>query len=61
MIPPNTRDWSITSIQVFSDDSTIYTVWPHMHTRGKEMTYVVTYPDGTEKVVLSVPNYDFNW
>jgi hypothetical protein len=32
-----------------------------MHTRGKEMTYVLTYPDGREQVLLSVPNYDFNW
>ena len=36
-------------------------VWPRMHTRGKEMTYLVTYPDGREEVLLSVPNYDFNW
>jgi hypothetical protein len=39
----------------------LYTMWAHMHTRGKEMTYVLTYPDGREQVVLSVPNYDFNW
>ena len=32
-----------------------------MHTRGKEMTYLLTYPDGREEVLLSVPNYDFNW
>ena len=61
VIPPNAKNWSITSIQVFRDDATIYTIWPHMHIRGKEMTYVVTYPDGREQVLLSVPNYDYNW
>jgi hypothetical protein len=61
VIPPNTKDWPITAIQVFQDDTTLYTMWAHMHTRGKEMTYVLTYPDGREQVVLSVPNYDFNW
>src|SRR5437899_11849261 len=32
-----------------------------MHTRGKGMTYVLTYPDGRAQVLLSVPTYDFNW
>jgi len=32
-----------------------------MHLRGKDMTYQLTYPDGRQQVVLSVPKYDFNW
>ena len=31
-----------------------------MHFRGKDMTFIVSYPDGTEETILSVPNYDFN-
>ena len=61
VIPPQARNWAITGIRVFQDDVTLYTLWPHMHTRGKEMTYLLTYPDGREEVLLSVPNYDFNW
>jgi mono/diheme cytochrome c family protein len=61
VIPPHAKNWAITSIRVFQDDVTLYTAWPHMHTRGKEMTYVLTYPDGREQVLLSVPKYDFNW
>ena len=34
---------------------------PHMHLRGKDMTYVAKYPDGHEEILLSVPKYDFNW
>ena len=34
---------------------------PHMHARGKDMTYTLEFPDGTKQVVLSVPRYDFNW
>jgi hypothetical protein len=34
---------------------------PHMHVRGKDMTYTLIYPDGRKDVVLSVPHYDFNW
>ncbi len=61
VIPPNAKNWAITGIRVFQDDVTLYVLWPHMHTRGKEMTYLLTYPDGREEVLLSVPNYDFNW
>jgi hypothetical protein len=34
---------------------------PHMHLRGKDMTYKLIFPDGKEQVVLNVPRYDFNW
>ena len=34
---------------------------PHMHVRGKDMTYTAFYPDGTSEVLLRVPRYDFNW
>jgi hypothetical protein len=38
-------------------------VWmsPHMHLRGKDMTYKLVLPDGREQVILNVPHYDFNW
>ena len=32
-----------------------------MHLRGKDMTFSVTYPDGREEILLSVPQYSFNW
>jgi len=34
---------------------------PHMHVRGKDMTYKLVFPDGKERIVLNVPHYDFNW
>ena len=61
VIPPFAKDWAITAITAYQDDVTIYTLYPHMHLRGKEMHYVVTFPDGREELILSVPNYDFNW
>ena len=38
-------------------------VWfsPHMHVRGKDMTYRLEYPDGRKEIILNVPRYDFNW
>ncbi len=44
-----------------ANDITLYAMSPHMHLRGKDATYVVTYPDGIEEVLLRVPRYDFNW
>ena len=61
VIPPYDGDWAITGITTFTDDVTLYAMSPHMHLRGKDATYVVTYPDGREEVILSVPKYDFNW
>ena len=60
-IPANAGDFKVTGIWPITDDVTIYGAWPHMHFRGKDMTYIVTYPDGSEETVLHVPNYDFNW
>jgi len=60
-IPPFAGDWKITAITPFEDDVTVYSLWPHMHLRGKDMTFIATYPDGREDVLLHVPRYDFQW
>lgn len=60
-IPPMAADWKITAIQPFTQAATLASMQPHMHLRGKDMTYIATYPDGHEEVLLSVPAYDFNW
>jgi hypothetical protein len=39
----------------------VYSLFPHAHYRGRSSTFSVVYPDGREELVLSVPNYDFNW
>ena len=59
LIPPNADDFKVTGIWAVSDYVTIYRVWAHMHFRGKDMTYIISYPDGTEATVLHVPNHDF--
>lgn len=32
-----------------------------MHLRGKDFQYTVVYPDNRREILLSVPQYDFNW
>jgi len=38
-------------------------VWmlPHMHLRGKDMTWTVRFPDGREQVVLHNDRFDYSW
>jgi len=44
----------------FVQDADLVWFMPHMHLRGKDMSYKLIFPDGKEKAVLSV-NYNFNW
>ena len=60
-IPPFADDWKITAITPFLEAVTLYGLWPHMHVRGKDMTFIATFPDGREEVLLHVPRYDFSW
>lgn len=45
----------------FLKDTELVWLRPHAHSRAKSVKYTLTYPDGREEIVLSVPRYDFNW
>ena len=60
-IPPGEANWTVTGIGAFQNDSFLQSILVHAHLRGKDFSFVLTYPDGREEVVLRVPNYDFDW
>jgi hypothetical protein len=61
-IPPNTDNYEAPLMNItFLKDAEIVRLRPHAHVRGKSAQYTLTYPDGRQEVVLSVPHYDFNW
>ena len=61
-IPPNDPNWASPPIEVtFARDVELVFMLPHMHARGKDMTYTLEYPDGRKEAILHVPRYDFNW
>ena len=60
-IPPFEPNYESRGEFVFENDAAITLLKPHMHYRGKDMLYRVTYPDGKTETLLSVPNYDMNW
>ncbi len=48
------------SVPVFND-ITVLNVTPHMHLLGRNMKVTVENADKTEKQLVSIPDWDFNW
>lgn len=61
VIPPGDPNYTVESSYTFKADAHIHSLMPHMHWRGKDFQFRVTYPDGTSKIILSVPKYSFAW
>jgi hypothetical protein len=60
-IPPGDPNYEGKGRLTFGEPVELVFLQPHMHLRGKDMTVRLTYPDGKQETVLSVPRYDFNW
>jgi peroxiredoxin len=60
-IPPGAEDHEVRSSFKFGEDAHLLSFLPHMHLRGKDFQYKVTFPDGRSEILLSVPAYDFAW
>ena len=61
VIPAGDPNYEVKSAYTFSEPAHLYSFMPHMHLRGKDFVYRAVFPDGTSKILLSVPNYDFSW
>jgi mono/diheme cytochrome c family protein len=60
-IPPGADNHEVTASYEIKEDVRLTSLMPHMHLRGKDFQYSVTYPDGRKEILLKVPRYDFNW
>jgi hypothetical protein len=60
-IPPGAADHQVEAEATFSEEVRVWSMHPHMHLRGKDMTYTAIYPDGRHEIVLRVPKFDFGW
>ena len=60
-IPPNDPDYEVTGLMRVTEPITLYALWPHMHYRGKDMTFILVDRNGREQTLLSVPRYSFGW
>jgi hypothetical protein len=59
-IPAGEANYETRGELTFNQDADLVWFMPHMHLRGKDMSYKLVYPDGREETVLST-NYNFNW
>jgi len=59
-IPPRDPNWECRAAVVFREQVEIAWLMPHMHLRGKDMTYRLIYPNGQSQTLLSV-HWNFNW
>jgi hypothetical protein len=59
-IPAGESDWETGGELTFKEDVELVWFMPHMHLRGKDMSYMLVSPNGHQETVLSA-KYDFNW
>ncbi len=60
-IPARASNWEISGTLAVKSNATLYSLWPHMHYRGKDMKFSVVDPDGHETTILSVSKYSPLW
>jgi len=60
-IPPQAAAHEEVAYFEFDKPALLHAVVPHAHYRGRASRFELHHPDGEVEVVLSVPNYDFNW
>jgi hypothetical protein len=60
-IPPHAQEYPEQYSRKINTDIVLYAMNPHMHFRGKRMSFHAKLPDGTMRDLLSVPDYNFNW
>jgi hypothetical protein len=61
VIPPFGKNVKLRVEDSIHRDITLYYVVPHMHYRGKSITFSVQYPNGIKETIVSVPDFNFNW
>jgi hypothetical protein len=59
-IPAGDPNWETRTEVIFHQGAELVWFMPHMHLRGKDMTYRLWYPSGESRTILSV-KYNFNW
>lgn len=61
LIPPGDKNYAIRANLPVPADATLLTIAPHMHLLGRQMTVTATLPNGKEKRLIHISDWDFNW
>jgi hypothetical protein len=60
-IPAGEPRHEVRRCYTFEKDKLLLSITPHMHFRGKDVRYELTRPNGKSEILLSVPQYNFEW
>jgi hypothetical protein len=60
-IPPGDPDYQVDASVTLQAPSTLVSLLPHMHLRGKSFEFRAVFPDGRTEVLLRVPHYSYHW
>jgi mono/diheme cytochrome c family protein len=60
-IPPGEAYHREMAYLEFPKDALLYSAFVHAHYRATASDLWIQYPDGKQKLLLSMPRYDFNW
>jgi len=60
-LPAGAPSTKVDAEMTINTDMILWSLLPHTHVRGRKWEIEAKYPDGRSEVILSVPNYDFNW
>jgi hypothetical protein len=61
VLPPNDGHHLETTYLDIPHEMLLYSAFPHAHYRGASADLWLRTPDGKEKLLLSLPRYDFSW
>ncbi len=60
-IPPREARHAEVAYYYFDQPALLHDLVPHAHYRGVASKFELWKADGSKEIILSVPNYDFNW
>lgn len=60
-IPPGARDYVVEDRYELPVDVTLHAIYPHAHYLGKDIRAFATLPDGTERSLIWIRDWDFSW
>jgi peroxiredoxin len=60
-IPAGARAFEVESSWKLTDEVTLYRLVPHMHLLGKEIELRATLPGEKERLMIRIPDWDYNW
>jgi len=61
IIPAGAANHEVEARYTLKKDSTLTSLFPHMHLRGKDFEFRVVLPGGETQTLLKVPSYSFSW